>query len=127
MRRVVVIDDDVPVAEMLAELLAARGYEASIATSGEAGIRLVSETVPDAVVCDMRMPEVGGDEVFRRLKSAPATRHIPIILMTGYSVTEYAGLGDAFFEKPLSPDELWDTIEHLVCRSRGPGRSSGNS
>jgi len=126
MRRVVVIDDDPPVAEMLAELLAARGYETSVATSGEAGIRLVSQTVPDAVVCDMRMPEVGGEEVFRRLKSAPTTSHIPIILMTGYSATEYAGLGDAFFEKPLSPDELWDKIEYLVCRNRGPVQS-GNS
>jgi CheY-like chemotaxis protein len=120
MRRIVVIDDDPVFAEMLAAQLAARGYCTRFATSGEEGVRIVTQTLPDAVVCDMRMPEVGGEEVLRRLKSAPTTSHIPIVLMTGYSAVEYTGLGDAFFEKPLAADELWDTLERLLCRNTAP-------
>ena len=122
MHRIVVIDDDASFAEMLAAQLAARGYNTTFATSGEAGVQLVTDTLPDAVVCDMRMPEVSGEEVLRRLKSAPATSHIPIVLVTGYAAVEYTGLGDAFFEKPLSADELWDTIERLCFRASNSPR-----
>lgn len=115
MRRVVVIDDDEAVVEMLEAVLASRGYQAMSATSGEAGIRLVDEYKPDAVVCDMRMPGMGGEEVLLVLKSRPRTSHIPIVIMTGYCAEELVGIGDAFIEKPFMPDTLVEAIEKLAA------------
>lgn len=115
MRKVVVIDDDERVAEVIAAILAAHGFEARIANSGSAGIRLVRETLPDAVVCDMRMPEIGGHEVTLMLKAQPRTCHIPVVLVTGDCDAEYVGMGDAFFHKPVHWSELVSTLEHLAA------------
>jgi CheY-like chemotaxis protein len=114
-RRVVVIDDDVGVAEVIAAILKAHGFHVCIANSGSAGIRLVNETVPCAVVCDMRMPGLGGHEVLLVLKAQPRTSHIPIVLVTGACEAEFVGMGDAFLHKPLQCEELVNAIEQLAA------------
>jgi len=113
-RRVVVIDDDVMVGELTAVLLSDRGYDVQLAHSGEAGVQLVLKTLPHAVVCDMRMPGIGGEEVMLAIKSQPATSHIPVVLMSGQCDAEFVGMGDAFLWKPFDCNELCSTIERLT-------------
>jgi CheY-like chemotaxis protein len=113
-RRVVVIDDDVLVGELTAALLSSRGCDVHVAASGQAGIQLVREIIPDAVLCDMRMPGIGGEEVLLTLKAQPATSHIPIVLMSGQCDAEFISMGDAFIWKPFQCDELVATIERLI-------------
>jgi len=113
MRRVVVIDDDKGVAAAIAKFLQFRGYKAEFATSGAAGIALVTKTLPDAVVCDIRMPGLSGQQVLTVLKGQPATCHIPMVMVTGFCSPELVGMGDAFLIKPFKCDELVDAIEHL--------------
>src|SRR6185295_19853232 len=72
MPRVVVIDDEPMVGELTGAVLGMKGYDVHVASSGETGIRLILESLPDAVVCDVRMPEIGGEEVIRAIKSQPA-------------------------------------------------------
>ncbi len=110
-----VIDDDEEVAEVLAAFLNTGGYDTQIATSGSAGIRLVNETVPFAVVCDMRMPGIGGEEVILQLKSQPLTSHIPVVVVTGYCEEEFAGIGDAFLPKPVRCHELVEAVGQLAA------------
>ena len=114
MRRVVVIDDDEGVAVAIAKFLEFSGYKATFATSGAAGIELVLKTLPDAVVCDMRMPGLGGEQVLLMLKAQPSTSHIPIVIVTGYCAPEFRGIGDAFLIKPFKCNELVNTIEQLA-------------
>jgi CheY-like chemotaxis protein len=115
MRRVVVIDDDAGVAAAIAKFLEFRGYKTTFATSGAAGIELVLATLPDAVVCDMRMPGLGGEQVLLMLKAQPTTCNIPVVIVTGYCSPEFRGIGDAFLVKPFKSDELVDAIEHLAA------------
>jgi CheY-like chemotaxis protein len=114
-RLVVVIDDDEAVAEVVAALLKAHGFATKVALSGSDGLRLIRETLPDAVVCDMRMPEIGGHEVTLMLKAQPATSHIPIVLVTGDCDAEYVGMGDAFLRKPLFARELVGALDQLAA------------
>ncbi len=115
MRRVVVIDDDEGVAAAIAKFLQFRGYDAVFATSGAAGIALVIDTLPDAVVCDMRMPGLGGEQVLLVLKAQPKTCHIPVVIVTGFCSPDFVGIGDAFLVKPFKCDELVGAIEHLAA------------
>jgi CheY-like chemotaxis protein len=113
--RVVVIDDDETVAAVVAAVLQARGFSVNVALSGSAGIRLVREVIPDAVVCDMRMPEIGGHEVTLMLKAQPSTSHIPVVLITGDCEMEFVGMGDAFLYKPFHPHELYAALDRAAA------------
>ena len=113
-RRVVVIDDDEGVAAAISKFLQFRGYHAEFATSGAAGIALVTKTLPDAVVCDIRMPGLSGEQVLLVLKGQPSTCHIPMVMVTGFCSPEMVGIGDAFLVKPFKCGELVAAIEHLA-------------
>jgi CheY-like chemotaxis protein len=83
--RILVIDDQPTVAEVVAEVLAVQGHEALVAGSGEEGLRLIEQGPPDAVFLDVVMPGIDGIETLRRIR---ATRpDLPVILLSG-TVTE---------------------------------------
>lgn len=115
MPSVVVIDDQPEVAEVIAAILSAHGFDTRIATSGSDGINLINKTAPNAVVCDMRMPGLGGHEVTLVLKAQPATSHIPVVLVTGDCEQEYHGMGDAFLTKPVDFGHLVRTVQDLTA------------
>jgi CheY-like chemotaxis protein len=114
-RYIVVIDDDAGVAEAMAKFLQFRGYHAVFVTSGAEGIELVLKTIPDAVVCDIRMPGLGGEQVLLMLKAQPRTCHIPVVMVTGFCSPDFVGMGDAFLVKPFKCDELVGAIEQLAA------------
>ncbi|MES2634518.1 MAG: response regulator transcription factor [Pseudomonadota bacterium] len=109
---VVLIVDDVPDnLSVLHDALDESGYTVLVATSGEAALQRAAQVVPDIVLLDAMMPGMDGFEVARRLKSSPATAHVPIIFMTGLTETEYlvAALesgGVDYVTKPIKPKEV---------------------
>jgi len=113
--KVVVIDDDETIAEVLAAFLTSGGFQVRVANSATTGILLVNETIPDAVVCDMRMPGRGGDAVITALKNEPRTSHIPVVLVTGFCTPEVLGIADALMLKPVRCVELISTVRHLAA------------
>ena len=113
---VVVIDDDADVLEVHRAFLEAGGYEVRTASCGVSGVRLVRETLPSAVVCDMCMPGLSGQEVILLLKSQPATSHIPVVVVTGHCEEEFVGIGDAFMRKPVLCAELLMKVEALTIK-----------
>ena len=83
--RILVIDDQPTVAEVVAEVLQSQGHEALVAGSGEEGLRAIEESQPDAVFLDVVMPGIDGIETLRRIR---ATRpDLPVIILSG-TVTE---------------------------------------
>jgi len=102
------------VAEVIAGLLQDQGYTTAIANSGNAGVQLVLDTLPNVVVCDMRMPGMGGHEVIQILKNQPTTSHIPVVVVTGFCDPEYFGVGDAFMTKPFKCDKLVATVDRMA-------------
>jgi two-component system response regulator HydG len=120
-RRVLVVDDRIEMAETLADGLAARGYESEAVASGAAALaRLATETF-DVVVTDLRMPDIDGLElVAAARKSAPDT---PIIVMTAYGAIDTAVESIRrgafhYLTKPFKTDELVLFIERAVDQMR---------
>ena len=83
MARILVVDDYPAILGMLELMLAAAGYEVVTAIDGAAGLELAGRLRPDLVLLDVDMPDMDGMAVCTHLKGDPATRHIPVLLMTG--------------------------------------------
>ena len=107
--KVLVVDDELLIREVLSEHLKGQGYEVIQASSGEEAIGLARNTQFNAILLDMGMPGIDGMETCRRLKAEEITRHIPVIMMTGFSYEKEAAVeagADDFISKPPDFTEL---------------------
>ncbi|RMH22453.1 MAG: response regulator [Acidobacteria bacterium] len=125
-QRIVVIEDEPDILAFIDYNLAREGFAVSSAADGEAGLRLVRREKPDLVVLDLLLPGLDGIEVCRRLKADPATRNLPIIMVTakGEESDVVLGLGvgaDDYVTKPFSPKELIARIRAVLRRSAMAG------
>ena len=119
-RRVLVVDDDYHVRPTLARLLQRGGFEVSEAADGRTGLELIERHPPDLVLLDIRMPDIDGYEVLRRLKLNPLHQHIPVVILTasdlGKSAQQRAlALGAVrYLEKPIASGDLLAEIERIL-------------
>ncbi len=109
--RVLVADDTESVQAFFRKLLVADGHDVVAASDGAATLDAVREHHPDVIILDVGMPKLDGFEVCRRLKSDPATRLTPIVLVTGLSdlsdrIKGIEAGADEFLSKPVHPHEL---------------------
>jgi putative two-component system response regulator len=116
--RVVVADDTDSVRALFRKLLAAEGHEVFAVQDGAEALAAVQQHQPDVVLLDVGMPHLDGLEVCRRLKSDPATRLTPVVLVTGLSdmSDRLKGLeagADEFLSKPVHPHELRARVSSL--------------
>jgi two-component system, OmpR family, alkaline phosphatase synthesis response regulator PhoP len=121
--RVLVVEDEKDVAELIRYTLSKEGYEVSLATNGAETLRQVRELRPDLVLLDLMIPQLNGWEVCRRLKQDQATRAIPVIMLTarveeGDKVLGFEMGADDYVTKPFSPRELVARIKAVVRRSK---------
>jgi putative two-component system response regulator len=87
-QHVLVVDDDATIARLLEQLLRAAGHRVTVARDGREGLDRVAERPPDLILLDLDMPALGGFEVCGRLKQDPATRLIPVVILTGQNAPE---------------------------------------
>jgi CheY-like chemotaxis protein len=91
-----------------------------IANNGVEGLRLASEEAPDFIYLDLRMPGLDGFEVLERLRSAPATMHIPVIILTNYGEPELRERGmrlgalEFLVKADTTPAHLSESVERAV-------------
>jgi putative two-component system response regulator len=117
--RVLVVDDNPDMAELMRELLASRGYDvATVRDADEAEIE-VRRHLPDLILSDVVMPGRSGYELCHQLKENPDTRLIPFLLITGLSDREDKVKGieagaDDFLNKPIFPAELFARVKSLL-------------
>ena len=114
-RRVLVVDDDWWVAELLQALLREAGYEVCAACDGEVALALIEQQPPDLVLSDVRMPRLDGPGLARRLRERGSL--VPILL-TSASVTAptLADLpGVRFVPKPFAPDRLVVAVDEILA------------
>jgi two-component system, cell cycle response regulator DivK len=117
--RILIVEDDTMLQEILAERLELRGFVVIAATNGQEGIEKAQTEKPDIILLDMRLPIIDGWEAAKQLKSAKKTQAIPIIALTAYALVgdreESLAAGcDDYEPKPVDFLRLLAKIDQLV-------------
>lgn len=120
--KVLIVEDEAPLAELLRYNLEAEGYEVDHAASGEEAELMVAEDRPDLVVLDWMLPSFSGVELCRRIRARQETRAIPILMLTarGEESDRVRGLStgaDDYVVKPFSLPELMARVKAILRRS----------
>lgn len=121
-KHILLIDDEDDIRAVAGiSLEAVGGWEVSSANCGQDGIALAIAEQPDAILCDVMMPDLDGPETVKRLQANPATRDIPVILLTARVLAadrerfERLAIAGMLF-KPFDPMKLSDDVEEILAR-----------
>jgi DNA-binding response OmpR family regulator len=121
--RVLVVEDDPDIAELVARYLEKAGYVTTRVASGRDALDAVRTRAPDLIVLDVMLPQLDGLEVCRLLRAAEATAAIPIIMLTARAEESERIVGlemgaDDYLPKPFSPNELVARVRALLRRTQ---------
>jgi CheY-like chemotaxis protein len=121
MARILLVDEDALLRANLRRLLALEGHEVTEAEGGLQGVELALADPPDVVLCDLRMPDLGGIEVMKRLRSDPRTARVPFVAVTGGATPFTLESGEArgadgYVRKPFGIDDLLAVVSRLLER-----------
>jgi putative two-component system response regulator len=108
---ILIVDDHILIAEVLASMLGESGYRSVIATNGQAALEMVARRHPDLILLDMRLPDIGGLDICAKLKQQEDTRLIPIIIVTAHAdrqaqLMSIAAGAEGYLQKPIDMQEL---------------------
>ncbi len=121
MSKILVVDDDPDICELVRFKLEASGHEVLVEHDGEGGLAAAADELPDVVILDWMMPRLTGLEVCVGLRSEPSTQQVPVILLTAKAQEAdvqrgFAAGADDYIVKPFSPRELASRVEALLER-----------
>lgn len=124
--RILVVEDDPRLAEMLSEYLGEAGFRITLASLGATALRRLGESAYDAVVLDLMLPDMDGLNVCRELRKQADT---PVLMLTarGDAIDRIVGLelgADDYLPKPFEPRELLARLR-AILRRRAPGKATG--
>ena len=119
MARILVIDDDASLLQMMSLMLKRAGHDPILATNGQEGINIARGDQPALAIVDVMMPELNGYEVCRILREDPETEHIPLLVLTALSQPEQREMAaeagaDDFVTKPVTRDDLVTHVDDLL-------------
>ena len=118
-RRVLIVDDDPLIRDVVRAVLADASYDLEEAASGEEALRLAAGHPPDVVLLDVMMPGLNGFEVAERMKSDARLKDAVVVMLTAKDTPEDRRRGmeagaDAYFTKPFSPLELLNALSGVL-------------
>lgn len=121
--RILVVDDEEDLLELIQYNLGKEGYRVTCVGSGEDALRAARHDLPDLVVLDLLLPSIDGLQVCKQLKSDPRSRHIPVVMLTakGEEADIVTGLelgADDYLTKPFSPRVLLARIRAILRRRK---------
>jgi two-component system alkaline phosphatase synthesis response regulator PhoP len=121
--KILVVDDEEDILELLKYNLSREGYQVSCTTSGEKTLSLVETETPDLILLDLMLPGMDGLEVARQLKDKPNTKNVPIVMLTakGEESDIVTGLelgADDYVTKPFSPRILLARVRAVLRRRK---------
>lgn len=130
--RILVVDDDLVIQQLLKVNLELEGYAVQVAQDGEDALYQVAAFRPDLILLDIMMPRLDGWEVSRRLKQDPRTASVPIVLLSARSQEDDLQHGDelgvaAYVTKPFDPVQLLDLVAGLLRKYGVGGEAAGGS
>ena len=120
-KRILLCDDEIHILRAAEFKFKRAGYEVVLASDGEEGWERIQQQLPDIVVTDCQMPRLNGLGLAERIKSDPATCHLPVIMLSGKGfelsqseISDRYGIR-ALIGKPFSPRELFQQVEALLA------------
>jgi DNA-binding response OmpR family regulator len=120
-KTIVVVDDDLQLAELMREFLTDEGYMVEVCSQGERAFTMIQALLPDLIILDMRMAEIGGLSVLYLLSTAPETRQIPVLMCTAVSTGEMRPWAEVLDEKgvpilykPFELDQLAAQVAAMI-------------
>lgn len=120
--RILCIEDESEMIELIRIILESKGFQVEGAAGGAEGLQKIREGKPDLVLLDLMMPGVDGWEVYQQMKADETTRDIPVIVVTAkaQNIDKVLGLQiarvDDYIAKPFSPEELLRSVETVLKR-----------
>jgi phosphate regulon transcriptional regulator PhoB len=129
MGTILVIEDEPDIADLVKYNLEKAGLPSRVVGDGKQALDLIVRNPPDLIILDLMLPGLDGLEVCRRLRGSPATRGIPVIMLTAKAeeVDRIVGLelgADDYVPKPFSPRELVARVKAVLRRTAGPQEPS---
>jgi two-component system, OmpR family, alkaline phosphatase synthesis response regulator PhoP len=125
--RILVVDDDADIAEMLQYNLQKEGYQTQIAQNGQQAVEMAIEFLPNLILMDIMMPILDGVEASRQIKELPALANTFIIFLTA-RIEEYSEIaafeagGNDYINKPIKPRALMSRIAAVLKRETNKGK-----
>jgi len=122
-KRILIVDDDPEVVELLQVILTGAGYTTLTASTGEEALTKAQQSTPDLIILDLLLPEANGFTVCEHLRRHPATASVPIMILTGLPgelprlAAGEAG-ADAYVRKPFEIQELVSQVAALLLQSQ---------
>ena len=123
-KRVLCIEDEPEMIDLVKLILGRKGFEVTGANGGREGLATIAREKPDLVLLDLMMPDMDGWEVYQQLKAHEALKTIPVIVVTAkaQSIDKVLGLHiakvDDYITKPFGPQELLDSIDKVLERGK---------
>lgn len=121
-QRILVVDDDFNLAEMMRHALEAQGYDTDIAHDGRSGLDAFREHCPDLILLDIAMPGMNGFEVADEIRRVEKNtgKHTPIIILTAYAQSFFVSVNfeskiDGYLTKPILPKDLIAQIQQFLA------------
>ena len=119
MKKILIVDDETDIIEILQFVLEAEGYECITATDGEEGLKLAKEASPDLIILDVMMPKINGYKISRLLKYDSKYKNIPILMITARSQEEDRVIGeetgaDEYITKPFKVDYVVEKVKNYI-------------
>lgn len=121
-KRILIVDDEEDILNLLKFRLEANSYEVLIASDGQEGLNKARNEKPDLVILDLMLPKIDGYKVCRMLKFDESYKNIPIIIFTAKNQKKDEDLGkemgaDAYVTKPFEPEMLLEKIRVLLRKT----------
>ena len=125
MKKILAVEDDTIIMNLIVILLERAGYEVIQATSAEEGISLAKSRAPDLILMDVALPGLDGLEATRLLKSGEGTRHVPVIALTAQAMKEdidnaFRAGCDGFIVKPISTVGFLEQVAGFLKEQKRP-------
>ncbi len=129
MKRVLIIEDDRDIVELVRYNLANEGFQVSAAGDGSAGLAAVKKSPPDVLLLDLMLPKLSGLEICKEIRRDAALNRLPILMLTarGDEADRVVGLemgADDYVTKPFSPRELVARVKALLRRAEPPDEAA---
>ena len=120
--KALIVEDDPDARKVLSLILKLDGYQIHSAPGGQEALTVLADLVPDVILLDVMMPGMDGYQVCQWIRSNPAIRHVPVIMLSGKADPESVARGmevgaDEYLSKPITPCSLTKQLKTVLART----------